>query len=92
MGYTFCFYENTEVIHIFREIQNNLLLKLVRFTLCGRSLNKENCKKLGIYVDGSPYKPFKNLSEDEARSLAQSLQALGVNICADCVRELYKND
>jgi len=84
MSYTFCVYNETGEVHI---------LDSIGTALCGKiKINKYNCEEIGIYINKTKFKPFKNLSEDEAIAVAHSLQVLsGINICANCVRTLYRN-
>ena len=93
MGYTFCVYENTGEVHIVDD-RGNALCRLIKVN--------SNCKEIGIwkikYFDkqGTPWldiiKKLVNLSECEALAVAHSLQVLGINICGDCVKSLYKNN
>jgi len=92
MDYTFCVYETGEV-HIVDDLGN---------ALCGLIVvNNSNCKAMGIWkikdIDKRGIlwldiiKELANLSEYEALAVAHSLQVLGINICGDCVKSLYKN-
>ena len=83
MDYTFCVYSPTGEVHI---------LNTLGRALCGHStINRLNCYEIGIYVDVYKVVSFENLSEYEALAVAHSLQVLGINICGDCVKSLYKN-
>ena len=82
MGYALCFYENTREVHILNNGR----------ALCG-TINETNCQEMGIYVNRSIFKPFENLSKNEALAVAESLQVLsGINICGHCVASLYRNE
>jgi len=82
MDYTFCIYKETGEVHI---------LDFIGKALCGK-IEEGNCEEIGIYINETKFKPFKNLSECEAIAVAHSLQVLSdINICANCVRTLYRN-
>ena len=93
MDYTFCVYEKTGEVHIVDDWGD---------VLCGLiKVSNSNCKEMGIWkIKGIDkrgilwldiIKKLANLSEYEALAVAHSLQVLGVNICGDCVKSLYKN-
>jgi len=82
MRYTFCVYSPTGEVHI---------LNTLGRALCGRwIINPWTCRKIGICIGYSTYY-LTNLWDYEALAVAHSLQVLGINICGDCVKSLYKN-
>jgi hypothetical protein len=76
---------STGTIHIFDEFGQSL---------CG-NYRKGKCNPISIEeIMGYNFKRIKllsDLSPSQALAVAEALQALKINICANCVRELYKN-
>jgi len=58
-------------------------------SICGR-VTKTGTKEMGIYKDGRYLFPFSELSKDQARDLASTLDFLGISVCGTCVSHLYK--
>ncbi|NPA32670.1 MAG: hypothetical protein GXO04_03485 [Aquificae bacterium] len=84
MGFTFCVYKRTGEVHILGD-DGQALCKLIDPSACGELKLQYPMEELT--------KPLTALLECEAVAVAHALQVLrGVNICANCVRKLFKDE
>jgi len=86
MKFSFCVYLKTGEVHILDE-GGQPLCKIIDPSFCRELTLKYPAEKDELT------KPLKELSECEAVAVAHALQVIrSVNICANCVRKLYRDE
>jgi predicted DNA-binding antitoxin AbrB/MazE fold protein len=82
-GFSFGLNPESKEVHIFK----------LNKPLC--KIDIPNGELIVIGVTGNKFlslKKLEGLTKDEAREVAATLQLLGIEVCGNCVRELYKTD